>query len=352
MKNLNIVFLSEWLNNPYKDLLSEKLEAKGAKVREYFWSTFFAPIVLKAGKPDVLHLHTLHPFLRGKSRLSKFLKLYCFAGQIFLLKLLGVKTVWTVHEWTDKLNTGSSEISPSYCTLIGKIFHGFIVHDKLTKEVINQKFQLNDRVKIKVIPHGNYIEFYENKISQQDARQYLKIPDDNFVFLIFGSIYRYKGVLEALRAFKKLDLAQATLIVAGKPGEAKLKAEIEAEIKNSTQQIVFVPERIPDSDIQIYFNACNCVVVPYQIFTTSGVAVLATSFGRSCIAPKLGFFEDLFEGGGAFLYDAIASDGLTDALSQALQSQELIPAMEQKNFELAKSCSWEYVASQTLLAYQ
>ena len=352
MKNLKIVFLSDWLGNPYKDLLSTKLATKGAEVKEYLWSTFFTPSLFKSGKPNILHLHTLHPFLRGRSSLSKFLKVCLFVGQICFLRLIGIKTVWTVHEWVDKLNTGSSEINKNYCTIIGKILHRFIVHSNSTKEEIIEAFNLKKPNKANVIPHGNYIESYENKIDQKEARKYLEIPEDNFVFLIFGGLYRYKGVIETVQAFKQLNKIQTTLIIAGKPNEEGLKEEIESEIKGLEKSIVFIPSRIPDNEIQIYMNACDCVVVSYKVFTTSGVAILASSFGRSCIAPKDGFFLDLFKEGGAFLYDAQCSDGLNDALVKAVQNRELISQMGQANLALAQRLSWDDIASKTLLAYQ
>lgn len=351
MNNLKVVFLSEWLSNPYKDLLSKHLEAKGLKVRENLWKTFFIPMVIYPWKPDILHLHTLHPFLRGRFVFSKVIKLWLFVGQLFLLRLLGIKTIWTVHELADKLDTGSSDIPANHSAIIGRALYAFITHCESTKKEIITNFQLSDSKKVHVIPHGNYIGFYENQIDQMQARKALGIPNGNLTFLIFGGLYRYKGVLDALRAFKKLDSNQVTLIIAGKPSGKDLEHEIESEIQSCSKSVVFVPKLIPDRDVQVYMNVCDCVILPYKVFTTSGVAILAMSFGRICIAPCVGFFKDIFKDGGAFLYQINEPYGLAKAMSMAVSKQTIISKMGQNNLDMARQWSWSYVATETISVY-
>ena len=190
MKKIKVVLLSEWLSNPYKQLLSEKLQTQGAEVKEYLWSNIFLLKVIRFWKPDILHLHTLHPFLRGSSELVKNIKLWLFVFQLFLLKSLGTKIVWTVHEWNDKLETTSGNISKKHSLILSKYIDAFIVHCESTKKVINDVFQMADENKVHTIYHGNYIEYYPNNIDRVTARHKLSIPNRNFVFLFFGGLYR------------------------------------------------------------------------------------------------------------------------------------------------------------------
>ena len=76
----------------------------------------------------------------------------------------------------------------------------------------------------------------------------------------------------------------------------------------SVDNILLVAARIADPEIQIYMNACDCVIMPYKTFTTSGVAVLAMSFGRVCIAPNVGFFADILDSENAYLYSECLED--------------------------------------------
>jgi len=350
MKKLEVIFLSEWLSNPYKTLLSKSLNKNKVEIKEYLLTIFFIPIVLKDSKPDILHLHALHPFLRSSNFLSKSIKFWLFVSQIFFLRLIGIKTVWTVHEWEDKLYNESSIISPANATIIGKIFHSFITHCQSTKCNISKYFKVSDQ-HVHLIPHGNYIDYYKNQVNRKEARTYLGIPNNSFVFLIFGGLYRYKGILEAIQAFKQVQESNIYLVITGKPSERGLKEEIENEIFGF-ENILFFSEYVLDYDVQIYMNACDCVVVSYKVFTTSGVAILAMSFGRICIAPRVGFFVDILGESGAFLYDSESSNGLLNAMKQAILNQNSIPSMENNNFILAKQWNWDYVAEATLVAYK
>jgi beta-1,4-mannosyltransferase len=348
--NLKIVFLSDWLSNPYKELLIQQLENQGASAYEYYWSTIFIQKALANGVPNVLHFHTIHPFLIGKSTFSRNIKLYLFIAQLVLLKLLGTKTVWTVHEWNNKLGDENANVTAEQAAKLGFIFHAIITHCQTTQQDIVRIFKLENTQKVFVIPHGNYIGIYANTLHPIEARQQLALPEKDTVFLLFGDIYRYKGVLESIEAFKQLNHPQATLIIAGLPREERLQAEIATAIDGQSK-ILFLPKRIPDDEVQQVMNACDYVLVPYNVFTTSGVAVLAMSFGKACIAPNIGFFNDVLEASGAWLYDANQPTGLLSALEQAVADQPRAITMGHYNLQVAEQWSWESVATQTLKAY-
>ncbi|WP_019504100.1 glycosyltransferase family 4 protein [Pleurocapsa sp. PCC 7319] len=346
---MKVIFLSDWITNPYKELLSKHLSQRGVSVREYLWSTLFVTKVLRGGKFDVLHLHTLHPFLLGQNPLTKSLKLLFFISQLIFLRILGVRTVWTVHEWSDKLSGGKNNVSNKVASIAVSYFSGVIVHCKATKQEISKILKIKPE-KVFVIPHGNYIHFYENKINTSAAKKTLNLPDNNLVFVLFGNVYRYKGVLEAIEAFKMLDCSQSSLIIAGKVGESGLESEIKKAIDNHTN-INLIAERIPDEDVQIYLNAADCILLPYTVYTTSGVAILGMSFGKVCIAPRIGFFQDVIDDRGGFLYDLPHQTGLTKAMKQALDSREKLKEMGVHNLACMERCNWNYVAKLTLAAY-
>lgn len=345
-----IVFLSNWFDNPYKKSLTSCLQKKGFTVSDYLWKYFFLPQVLALQIPDIVHLHTLHPFLIGKNFVSRSLKLALFISQVFILNLLGSKVVWTVHEWKNKLKP-KDNITPFQARVIGYFFHAFITHCETTKQEIIQAFSLKNTSKVVVIPHGNYVDWYENKVSKEEAREKLGIGLNKNVFALFGNIYKYKGVLEALDSFLKLPPAQTFLIIAGKVENQELEAEIKAKIAGC-ENILFIPQRIPDDEVQIYLNAADWVVFPYKVFTTSGVAILAMSFSCACIAPKVGFFQDVLDESGTILYDSSDEEGLWQAMESALVKSHAVESMGKHNFQLVEKWSWDYVTDETIKAYQ
>lgn len=350
MAKLKVVFLSDWLNNPYKVLLAGGLQHHGATVFEYEWSTLFLPFLLKTGRPNVLHLQTLHPFLRSKTRLNHWIKLFIFVVQVGVLRLLGTRTFWTAHEWTDKISGGKDEIPPMSCLILGRCLTGLIVHCKSTGDSIEEAFGLSGRGKVFVVPHGNYVDCYPNEMGKAEARAKLAIDPNEVTFLLFGDIYRYKGVLEAIAAFKSLDSTDASLVIAGLPRQDNLEDEINEQIEDFSS-ITLIPKRIPDDDVQTFMNAVDCVLVPYNVFTTSGIAILAMSFGRVCAAPDVGFFNDVLNSSGAFLYDPAAPEGLRNAMAQAVDQRSRLDAMGSYNLGIAHAWSWNNIARLTLEAY-
>jgi len=343
----------KWAPNPYKQLLAEGLAPLGVSVEEYKLTPIFLPKVSKVigwGNPGILHLHSLHVVLMGRNKLFRLIKLLLFIAQVYILKISGTRTVWTVHEWSDKLNSGNQEIPATHAKILGKVLDAFITHCETTQNEIRDAFSL-EKQKVFVVPHGNYVDVYENKINQSEARQQLNIPSENVSFLLFGSIYRYKGVLEAIYAFKQLNHPHTSLIIAGNPKEADLKDLIDKEI-DGYSNILFVPQRIPEEHVQIYMNASDCVLVPYTVFTTSGVAILAMSFGRACIAPKVGFFSDMLDEVGSVLYDVEGPADLLDAMKQFVSKKNDIDKMGIHNRTVAEQWNWSVVAKNTYEIYR
>lgn len=352
MKNLRIVFLSNWLGNPYKTLLSEHLLTQKAKVTEYLVTrSFFLPLIFQDNKPDIVHVHLLHEFIVHRNPLWQWMKFFLFIIQISLLKIIGMKVVWTVHEWKDKLSFKKDNIPLQHRVILGKIFDAIITHCYTTQQEIIQAFNLENQDKVFIVTHGNYIGIYENNISKLKSRKALGIPAENLVLLLFGGIYRYKGILETIDAFKHLQQDGISLLIAGKPYEDQLEEVIQDKIQEC-KNILFLPERVPDDEIQIYMNACDCVLVPYQVFTTSGVAILAMSFGRACIAPQIGFFNDVLDEAGAILYDSTDEEGLLEAMKFAIAKKNQLWEMGKYNLKVAEQWNWDYVGEETFKIYQ
>lgn len=350
MKPLKVIFLSQWRGNPYKDLLAQHLTAQKVEVEEHPWELIFLPQVLWHWKPNILHLHVLHAFfIDTRSSLYTFIKFVLFASQLLVLKLVGIKVAWTVHELTDKLYLGKGNIPSNYASVIGELVDIIFTHCKSTKLDVVSFFSIQQPEKVFVIPNGNYIGCFPNQITQTEARRSLAIPPEKIVFLCFGHIYRYKGTLETIDAFNRLNDEDAYLVIAGEPKEG-LKDEL-LEKTQGANNILLIPKVIPDHEIQIYMNACDCVMSPYLVFTTSGIATLAMSFKRPCIAPKVGYFSDTLDEAGAFFYNPTDAEGLLDAMKSAVHQRHRLSQMGDHNFELAQQHSWDYVADRTQAAY-
>ncbi|WP_026733925.1 glycosyltransferase [Fischerella sp. PCC 9605] len=353
-EKLKVVFAPQFLKiNPYQKQLAEHLERLGVQMQGICYRTIFLPTELNQLNPNILHLHWLHTFFDAASTIGSLRRTVKFISGLIILKLKDIKIVWTVHNIKNHENLYL--LSDRICTfIVTRLADAIIVHSETAKNEIATKLHLKKLDKLFVVPHGNYIENYENNINQTEARKLLGIPDTGVVLLFFGLIRPYKGIPEMLNAFKQLHNNKVYLVIAGKARDDKdnqLVDFIEQAVE-SNQNIKFVPKFIPEDQVQVYMNACDVVIFPYRDFLTSGAVVLAMSFGRACIAPRKGSVSELLDDGGAILYDPDTEDGLMQAMKCASERKANLLEMGEHNYKLAKKWSWELVAEMTLSIYR
>ncbi|NER78125.1 MAG: glycosyltransferase family 4 protein [Leptolyngbya sp. SIO1D8] len=351
MSDLRVLFLSDWFSNPYKTLLIKNLNHRDVYVEEHRVNRFFLLKALQIHGLNVIHFHVIPVPLVWENGIAQTIKFILFASQILVLRSLGIKIVWTIHEWDNKLSSKKVNYNSLYGKLFGDCFDALITHCETSQKSLITTLGHGSIHKSFVIYHGNFMDWYENEVSLPTSREILGIPNESTVFLLFGSIYRYKGVLDAIEAFKRLQDDDTYLLIVGKSSCSELEEDIRENIQG-LEKIRFVSERIEDDDVQVYMNASNCVLVPYKVFTTSGVAILAMSFGKACIAPKMGFFDDVLDDSGAFFYDPDDADALGKAMQVVVDCKATLEGMGEHNLSLAKQWNWDYVAKETLDVYQ
>lgn len=350
VKEPKLVLLSRWKFNPYQKLLVKHLAKLGVQIEEVDCRTIFLPILLKHGKPDFVHFHSVHSFFLSPSRFKSVTKLLVFISQVLILRLIGVRIIWTVHD----LKSHSSRylgIDRFGTTLFTRIAHGIITHYDVAKREVITALRLQNANKVFVIPHGNYIDYYENKIDRVEARTALNIPHSSLVFLFLGRIEGYKGVVEMIDAFKQLHHKEAQLVIAGKPETEQLEELLKQKIAGD-DNIQLISGFVPDDQIQVYMNACDVVMFPYLDILTSGAVLLAMSFSRVCIAPRKSCFTEVLDDSGAFLYDPNLGEGLSQAMNSAIQRKSELLSMGEHNRQLAEQWSWSRVAKMTLDLYK
>lgn len=148
------------------------------------------------------------------------------------------------------------------------------------------------------ISHPLYDNFGE-KISKEEARNKLKIKNEELIVLFFGFIRKYKGLDILLRAMKILkDLREAgnqqpstsniKLLIAGEFYEDKKIYTDLIEQLDIKDDLILRTDFIPDSEVKYYLCAADCVVQPYRMATQSGVTPLAYHFEIPMIVTNVG----------------------------------------------------------------
>lgn len=348
-KNIVSVFAPYWdIGNPYQDELSRHLAIHGVKVQKSpSLKTAFHRIIYRRDKPDILHLHWLPSFTGS---VISLLRLIAFMTRLFILRIIGLRVVWTVHNLIPH-EAKYPKIDLSIRKIVSRLSHVLIVHGDMAKKEIIATWHLKDGENIFVVPHGNYVGCYENKVDQTAARAQLAVPNSKIVILFLGGIRPYKGVLELIDTFKALRDERAHLVIAGRPLNEELTSAIRSKIQGY-DNIEFVPGFVAEDQMQVYMNASDIVVFPYRTVLTSGSVVLAMSFGRPCIAPRVGCITDVLDDVGAFLYGPGEKGGLLWAMRCAIDRRDDLRCMGEHNRKLAERWDWNSVAEKTIKVYR
>ena len=348
---LRCVFLPKWPANPYQDSLADHLEQLGAKVKSIDPHLIFYRQIIGTSRPDILHLHSLNSFFRSSNTIKSLARIAISLGQLIMLKLAGVKIVWTVHDLKNHENR--QLLLDRICsTMVSTIVDSMIAHCDTAKSEIGRIFKIKNIDKVSVIPHANFIGMYENTITRNEARKALGLSESDLVFLSLGLIRPYKGVPELIDAFKKLPHDHIQLVIAGSPTTAELGDIIKKKIEGQ-QNIRFIPGFVPDEQIQTYINACDAAVFAFRDIFTSGSIILAMSFARACIAPAKGCIGEILEdNAGGFSYDPESQEGLLRALRRAIQAKDQLKRMGEYNYQFIERWSWRRIASMTLDVYR
>jgi glycosyltransferase involved in cell wall biosynthesis len=157
-------------------------------------------------------------------------------------------------------------------------------------EKVLADLRLFDRTKpAQYVPHPLYDNFGE-KISQQEARQYLNIAAEQPVILFFGFIRKYKGldILLQAMALLKQQMPLLKLMIAGEFYEDQKEYEAQIDNLGIRDQLLLHTHFIADSEIKYYLCAADLVVQPYRNATQSGVTPLAYHFEIPMLVTNVG----------------------------------------------------------------
>lgn len=352
--NLKIVHFPRY-NNPYQDLLLSHLKeiglvavfGKETRIR-YLGDVSILYNVIKDPDVHILHLHWPHRLLVDKGILRTFFRSVSFILQILIVKAIGKKVVWTAHNITNHEGK-HTKLELFFTHIFAHLVDAIFVHCQTAKQKIFEVYKV--RNKITVIPHGNYLNVYSNSLSQNEARSLLNVSSTAMMFLFLGNIRPYKGVTELIESFRKIDKHDIKLVIAGRLDDHELAGRINGTI-NGTGNIKLISTFISDDDIQLYMNAADIVVLPYRNILTSGAVMLAMSFGKAIIAPKIGCLRDTLDNSGSFLYNSADKDGLLNALKKSIAARKKVGQMGYHNLDLAGQLGWRETALKTMQVYE
>ena len=204
--------------------------------------------------------------------------------------------------------------------------------------------QLFDKNKpAQFVPHPLYDNF-GNILSKKEARSYLHINSNEFIFLFFGFIRKYKGLDLLLQAVEKLKNLQPPnfnfkLLIAGEFYEDKKPYEELIETLNIKDKLILNTDFIPDSDVKYYLCAADAVVQPYKNATQSGVTPLAYHFDVPMIVTNVGGLPSLVPHNKVGLVCEPNAEAIAIAMQQMMETgtKNFLPYLQEEKKKYAWS---------------
>jgi glycosyltransferase involved in cell wall biosynthesis len=263
--------------NPYNRLLNKNLERLGVCIIP------FSPIKTLYKSYDIWHMHWPAENVIRDNFFTTIIRFLCFFMLAMVSKIKGAKLVWTAHN--HKLHDPKHVImEKAFWKLFPFFIDVTISHSKFAQNTLIEKKPILEKKRNHVIYHGHYRSWYKDDLSKKGARKTLGLSLNEFVFLFAGNIKPYKNVLKLVSLFKERERKREKLIIVGKPSSKVLLKEINKFVK-ADNDILFFPGWIKDDDFELYFNASDLAVLPYQILN-SGMALLSLSFDCPVLMPS------------------------------------------------------------------
>lgn len=350
----DVVFLPDWrAGNPYQTLLAQALLAQGVQVGFHAMPRgLFAlnrlPAFVRNNK--TLHLHWVNDLLThlvwSQNPLWRRFKRWCLWMDVMLVRLRGTRVVWTVHNLVSH-ESSDPKAEMAARRLLASCCSHLVVHSATALRELELEWVMNLAHRASVVPHGNYDGCYPIADGESNAlRQRLGIPNDALCILFFGAVRRYKGVLTLVQAMSRVQRQDLRLIIAGKPNEASLKAELE-KAALADKRIVLALEFIPDQAVASFFSLAHAVVVPFERTLTSGSVVLAMTMGKATLLSDEAKVFDLADERTSWFFDSL--DNLS-ALIETMGRPEL-DARGRSARKVADTLAWPGIASSLKRVY-
>jgi glycosyltransferase involved in cell wall biosynthesis len=347
---VRVLFLPSWAENPYPTLLARHLEARGLEVSQAGWTRVRHPFRILRDGVDVVHLHSASRFFRCGGALRAAARAAWALASLLVLRLRGVKVVWTAHDLQDH-DLRHPRIDAAFGWCLARLAHAVITHGETARRLLRNRFRLSRERRLAVIPHGPFDHYADPALDRAAARARLGWRDDLFVYLHLGAVREYKGVEELVEAFSHVGDPNARLVIRGRARDPALVARIRRRAAGDPR-IDFEDAFVEDDAIATWFAACDVVVAPYRRVLTSGSVALAMSLGRPCIAPRLGGLPDVMDGFCGWLYEPWDESELVGAMLDARDRRRELPEMGRRARERACAVDWPAIAEMTEGVYR
>jgi glycosyltransferase involved in cell wall biosynthesis len=207
---------------------------------------------------------------------------------LLAIKASGKKLVWTMHNRLSH-EKKSGDLSRILVKMILKSADAVVIHCAETETILREIYP-QFRGKVLLIPHPHFIGIYGPMRTLPEMKQ---APLE---LLFIGAVKPYKNLELLIRVCREFGDA-VHLTIAGKPSTPAYAHELQG-LATGADQINLKLGFVEDSEIAGLIDNSELLVLPYDLRSSlnSGTVILAFSYARTVICPRIGTIDELPEG--------------------------------------------------------
>lgn len=350
-KLFGIAVIPPIYREPYLRLLYRNVSSKGIDVFDSTWKVSSLKLLFLRRNIRIVHVHWLEHYFKSSNPLITACASCIFIFQFMFFKILRLKIMVTLHNVVPHERQFPRVEHVIFAWAL-HLSDGIIVHNNYSKRFAEEVYKINAK-KLFVIPHGNFLNYYPNSTtSSEEAKKNLGILPDKFVLMFFGIIRPHKRIKLLTSSFAeavKKD-PRLFLLIAGRCLDASVRTELIRFQARFPDNCLIKTYHIPDDEVSTLLKAADIGVLPYQKVTSSGAALLFTSYGLRLITSDLPAMREILEKTPSIYFNKDDPKSLEEAILVASRKTEL-SGFNRDILESARFFDWSKIADLTISAY-
>lgn len=297
-------------NNPYLHLLYAELPKHGIALLpdEAYWSR-----CLREERPDFVHFHWPENTYGHHRALAMPPRAAWFFARIAAMRQLGTRVIFTFHNVAQHENAWPAFHRAARAQMLA-LSDVVLVNFRAARDYLAREYGRTESVY--VVPHGSYRGHYPDRITREEARRTLNIPEHARVLLLFGELRAYKNISRVVRAFRAVDAPSARLLVVGRARHPEYLAEVQQAAAGDAR-VLLQPRHVGEDEVQRYLRASDVAVLGQDTFS-SGSAVLALDFDLPLLGVRQNHVAEIAQGESLIELRSVGEDDLRDGIVRAL----------------------------------
>ena len=223
---------------------------------------------------------------------------------IFPLLVTQGACVVTIHDVMPRKKFSKQFISPMLFWIINKKAKKIIVHSQHAKKLLHKNYPFVKQEKVIVIPLGCFPNI-SSESKKSSVRKILQIPQQSILFLYVGYIKKSKGIVETVKAFKKISDKNSLLYIVGKTTDNETSTFLSNIQESNIKYLGFQTNKMLNNML-----IASDVIVNFRLDSvgeTSASVVKALSMGKPVLATDIGSNKEVIGNAGMYCKPKVQS---------------------------------------------